>query len=937
MQAILSSPHRGIGVLLLYFHIALAGAQSGALDTSFDPGSGANVSILRSVVLPNGSYLIAGDFTSYAGVPCGRIARVLPGGGFDPTFVSGTGFNDQVDFMRVQSDGKIIAVGTFTEYDGTNVNRIVRLFPDGSLDGSFQPIAPNTLSASALEVLPDDRVLFAGYFSIPGVPGAVRLARFMPNGALDQVLATGANTNGTVTSILTIPDGRVMIGGTFTAVQGQTRIGIALLTSTGILDTTFDPGTGFETTTSSLQGLILGPSGGIYAVGSFTQYNGTIVNAVVRLLTSGAIDPTWNTSTVYSARANTVLELPGDKIVVGGSFLQVNGVSKPGLCALTLNGDLIPSFPRGTGSVGPIFQFHQLPSGNLFITGNFNTYNGVPRSKIARLIHCPVDEWYADMDNDGAGADSAPVITCTPPAGHVSNSTDCNDNDPLNTVGTIWYADADGDGAGDALIQLTACVAPIGYVDNDDDCNDADPLVIGPILWYMDQDEDGYGNVMAPAQLACIAPPGHVADNTDCNDFDPTVHELSNWYADTDGDGFGHVNALLVACSRPSGYVSNATDCDDDDPLATVVRNWYADTDNDGFGNVVAQLPSCAQPPGHVLDATDCDDSSPTITGPTTWYLDSDGDDFGLTAQTLVACSQPLGYSAGGGDCDDTDPLIYPDAPCNDDNAGTHFDRIRPDCSCAGQGVQVSPIVYLDVPLNAQGWMDATLLANGLLPTEEPYTAMGYTDFANGVGGSATTPQLLDPDPLQPELQAVDWVVVELRPLTTPTQIAAAQPCLLRRNGEVHRPDALATPEFLVAQSEYFISVRHRNHLGIITASSIQLDQAVPLVLNFSDGSAPVNGGPNALKPNGSKLALWPGDVRFNRNVQYAGQNNDRDAILVRIGGVVPTNTVQGYSPEDVNLDGVVKYAGTNNDRDKVLQTVGGVVPTNIRLDHLPN
>ncbi|MGV3638214.1 MAG: delta-60 repeat domain-containing protein, partial [Flavobacteriales bacterium] len=728
MKAISTSVHRGIGALVLFFHILTAGAQSGALDTSFDPGAGANIPILRSVVLPNGSYVIAGAFTSYDGNPCGRIARVLPGGAYDPTFVSGTGFNDQVNQIRVQSDGKIIAVGPFTEYNGTTVNRIVRLLPDGSLDGTFQPVNSNTLFTSMLEVLPDDRVLVSGSLSIPGVAGAVRLARFMPNGTLDQVLATMSNTNGLITSVLTIPDGRVMIGGAFTSVQGQTRNGIALLSSSGVLDTSFDPGSGFSTTSLTLQRLILGPSGGIYAVGSFTQYNGTNVNYLVRLLTSGAIDPTWNTSNVYNAPVSTVLELPGDKILLGGSFVQVNGISKPGVCALTLNGDLIPSFPRGSGSVGPVFQFHQLPSGNLLINGNFSSYNGVPRKNIARLIYCPVDEWYADNDNDGAGAISGPLITCSPPVGHVSNSTDCNDSDPLITSGTVWYADTDGDGSGDPNVQQTACSVPLGFVNNDDDCNDTDPLVTGPILWYMDQDGDSYGNVMAPAQLACTAPPGHVGNNTDCNDFDPTVHALSNWYADTDGDGFGDAGFLLVACSRPTGYVSNATDCDDDDPLATVVRDWYADADGDGFGNAAAPLASCAQPPGHVLDATDCNDSFPTITGPTTWYLDSDGDAFGLTAQTQVACTQPLGYSASGGDCNDADPLIFPNAPCDDGNAVTHFDRIRPDCSCAGQGVQVSPIVYLDVPLNAQGWMNATLLANGLLPTVEPYTAMGYTN-----------------------------------------------------------------------------------------------------------------------------------------------------------------------------------------------------------------
>lgn len=69
---------------------------------------------------------------------------------------------------------------------------------------------------------------------------------------------------------------------------------------------------------------------------------------------------------------------------------------------------------------------------------------------------------------------------------------------------------------------------------------------------------------------------------------------------------------------------------------------------------------------------------------------------------------------------------------------------------------------------------------------------------------------------------------------------------------------------------------------------------------------------------------LWPGDVTKDRVVRYAGPGNDRDPILVRIGGNTPTAIISGYHPEDVNLDGRVKYVGTANDRDLILQTIGG-------------
>ncbi|MBK6752949.1 MAG: hypothetical protein IPG69_05035 [Flavobacteriales bacterium] len=54
------------------------------------------------------------------------------------------------------------------------------------------------------------------------------------------------------------------------------------------------------------------------------------------------------------------------------------------------------------------------------------------------------------------------------------------------------------------------------------------------------------------------------------------------------------------------------------------------------------------------------------------------------------------------------------------------------------------------------------------------------------------------------------------------------------------------------------------------------------------------------------------------------------------IGGLVPTATVNGYWPEDVNLNGQVRYAGGANDRDPILLTIGGTIPTAVRLQQLP-
>ncbi|MBK7620857.1 MAG: hypothetical protein IPJ10_16275 [Flavobacteriales bacterium] len=152
----------------------------------------------------------------------------------------------------------------------------------------------------------------------------------------------------------------------------------------------------------------------------------------------------------------------------------------------------------------------------------------------------------------------------------------------------------------------------------------------------------------------------------------------------------------------------------------------------------------------------------------------------------------------------------------------------------------------------------------------------------------------------------VDRVLLELRDAATPANIVASRSVLLQRDGDVVELDGSSPLTVLLPPGNYHVAVRHRNHLGTMTASAVALE------------------------------ALWAGDVTFDHTVIYTGTANDRDVILLAIGGVVPTNSVSGYRSEDVNLDGIVRYTGTGNDRDIILQNIGGVVPTNTRTEQLP-
>ena len=139
---------------------------------------------------------------------------------------------------------------------------------------------------------------------------------------------------------------------------------------------------------------------------------------------------------------------------------------------------------------------------------------------------------------------------------------------------------------------------------------------------------------------------------------------------------------------------------------------------------------------------------------------------------------------------------------------------------------------------------------------------------------------------------------------------------------------------FEVAGGSYFVAVRHRNHLGVMATPAVTLS-AAPLPVDLTLAGTGTYG-TNARKTVGTIQALWAGDVTFNKQIKYAGGSNDRDPILVRIGGTVPTATVNGYFSEDVNMTGQVKYAGSSNDRDPILVNIGGTVPTATRSEQLP-
>lgn len=244
--------------------------------------------------------------------------------------------------------------------------------------------------------------------------------------------------------------------------------------------------------------------------------------------------------------------------------------------------------------------------------------------------------------------------------------------------------------------------------------------------------------------------------------------------------------------------------------------------------------------------------------------------------------------------------------------------------------VRVAPKVWLGGAFTAAtGDMSDALRANSLVPPTEPYSTMGYRRIAKG-GGEQVNTSVLN---VTGTNAVVDWVRVELRPNTSPGIVVATRQGLLQRDGDVVSADGLSPLTFHVGPGSYHVVVRHRNHLACMTQALALTGTSTTVDLRVGSTST---WGVNARRQVGTQYVLWPGDIDRNGTVSYTGSANDRDLVLQMIGGVIPTNTVQGYHASDVDLDGVVKYTGAENDRDLILEAIGGQVPTNIVEEQLP-
>jgi hypothetical protein len=253
------------------------------------------------------------------------------------------------------------------------------------------------------------------------------------------------------------------------------------------------------------------------------------------------------------------------------------------------------------------------------------------------------------------------------------------------------------------------------------------------------------------------------------------------------------------------------------------------------------------------------------------------------------------------------------------------------------------------------GWMHDSLRKKGLIPLSDPYRTAAYnTKFVHKKnGGTQTTTNAILA--VTGANAIVDWVFIELHDATNPATVIATKAALLQRDGDIVSSNDGVSPVFMdsIASGNYYVAIRHRNHLGAMTATTRSLS-ATSTVVDFTTMTAAqlwnkAGGDGYEQSKSGIRNLLWAGNTDGNRQTVFSGPTNDVDPVffdvMTNVGNVnfVPNYIVNSqYLASDVNLDGKVIYQSADNEVDIILFMVlshtlnTGFIPSYIIVEQLP-
>ncbi len=402
---------------------------AGALVNAFNP-THALTSILASGLDPAGNLLTAGS---------NGIVRLTSAGVVDPTFAPT--FNNAVYSLIPLPDGSMFAAGSFTTVNSTARNYFAHINADGTLDTAANLSLTQVVNTMALGA---GNKLYIGH---AGAQGLKRYTLSGANGTLDASFTTLAlSGTSAIYRVKERADGKIFVAYT----TNSSSYNFRLLTNAGAADASFTPPTitgGAPTDWDIL------PDGRIVLIGSFATINGTTCRGIAVLKADGALDTSYDFTTAFVYNPAGVRYLNG-RILVWGQFTTYKTTAIAGIARLNLDGTLDPTFKvaGGVTNLNSVSTVTVLPDQRLFIGGNFSSFRGVARNRLALLEAGPTVLGLAAVSYgviENAGSLIVTVKRFAPAPGAVSigyttgNGTATDSGDFTAASGTLSWAAGD--------------------------------------------------------------------------------------------------------------------------------------------------------------------------------------------------------------------------------------------------------------------------------------------------------------------------------------------------------------------------------------------------------------------------------------------------------------------------------------------------------------
>lgn len=364
--------------------VVLPAGDSGSLDLTFVPRLTGPSRVEALAQQSDGRIIAGGVITNVGGVPCANLVRFSAAGVLDPAFAPRLQGSGEVLALAVQPDDKVLVGGVFTNVNGVERRALARLEANGALDLSFNPSTNLFFVVSSILVQSDGRMLVAGNAPTSGVCRQ-HLARFHPDGQIDaSFLVVTTDCRNVFLRLALQPDGQVLLGGSFSTVNGVARSGVARLNPDGSLDLGFAP----PTNVISVLALAVQPDGRILVGGTSVGPLGGNHALCIRLNADGSRDTSFQPK-VGAQRVEAITLQSDGRILLGGDFSVVNQRTRGGLARLNADGTLDETFDTGTGVIGDddesIRALLVQEDGRIVAGGDFTRYNGVLRNGLLRV------------------------------------------------------------------------------------------------------------------------------------------------------------------------------------------------------------------------------------------------------------------------------------------------------------------------------------------------------------------------------------------------------------------------------------------------------------------------------------------------------------------------------------------------------------------------